>query len=159
MIEHRLEARSVKFAIHASNFALTGETLERINRFWPNNRFVFLFRNPKRQFESVRTKNYWPYCHDPDLFIREYARLSALYMGYAETDPSALFMENTVLYDVGLVKRLMAELGISKIDESLIGDSVFAAEGKTGLEPALAKKLEGSVAWEMYRRMQERAFL
>nr|VFK57044.1 MAG: hypothetical protein BECKTUN1418F_GA0071002_11033 [Candidatus Kentron sp. TUN]VFK62540.1 MAG: hypothetical protein BECKTUN1418E_GA0071001_10822 [Candidatus Kentron sp. TUN] len=135
------------------------ETLERINRFWSKSRFIFLFRNPKKQFESVRTKDYWPYCHDLDLFIREYARLSALYMEHADTDPNALFMENTVLFDVGQFKRLVSELDIVRFDESLIGDTVFAAEEKTRLEPALADELEGSVAWEMYRKMQKRAFL
>jgi len=80
-------------------------------------------------------------------------------MAYADGDPKAIFIEDTVLYDIDSAGKLMAELGIGKFDESLIDDAVFATDGKTPLEPALAEKLEGSVAGEMYRKMQERAFL
>nr|VFJ93945.1 MAG: hypothetical protein BECKH772A_GA0070896_100644 [Candidatus Kentron sp. H]VFJ94707.1 MAG: hypothetical protein BECKH772B_GA0070898_100664 [Candidatus Kentron sp. H]VFK01332.1 MAG: hypothetical protein BECKH772C_GA0070978_100633 [Candidatus Kentron sp. H] len=132
------------------------QTIEGINRFFPNSQVVFLFRNPTKQFESVRVQDYWPYCHDIDLFMDEYTKLSERYMDYDDRNPNSLFIENSVLYDLNRLRKLLEYLNVGKIDESLIDDRVFASEGKTSLEPELIEKITGSDAWKTYKRMQKR---
>ena len=130
--------------------------LEVLKELFPGSKFVFLFRDPIPQFQSVQALDYWDYSKSIDLFIEKYVSLSDLYIRFYKKERSALFLENTALYELQKVESLLEKLSISNFDEALIGDSVFSAKSKTA-DTRRDSLIRNSKAYEAFVRLRQLA--
>jgi hypothetical protein len=126
------------------------ETLGTLQRMFPCAQFIFLFRDPYTQWPSVK-KMGWPHVKTLELFLAEYERLANIYMEFGGT-----FVETASLHDIGRVRDLTRKLDLSRFDEGLIGDGVFAMRDKAPLTDEETAAIGASLAWSCYQAMQAR---
>lgn len=124
------------------------ETLKTLRSLFPNAEFIFLFRDPATQWPSVKNMK-WKRVDTLDKFLQQNAWLAELYEAHG-----GMFIENTSLRDKEKVRKFVKWLGLSEIDESLIGDGVFAMKNKDPLTEEEVAKIEASDANAAYKRMR-----
>ncbi len=132
------------------------DDLESLLELFPKSKFVFLFRDPVSQFQSVQAQDYWDYSKSVDSFIENYASLSDLYIEFAKKNKTGIFVENTNLHDRNKVQSLLEKLSISNHDKALIGDAVFSAKNKSE-DSQRDFEIRDSKACEAYLRIRELA--
>lgn len=123
-------------------------TLSTLRMLFPKAEFLFLFRDPATQWPSVKKMN-WKRVDTLDKFLQQNAWLAGLY-----EEHGGMFIESTSLRDKDKMRRLAKWLDLGEIDESLIGDGVFAMKDKKPLTEEEASKIEASDAKVAYERMR-----
>jgi hypothetical protein len=106
------------------------ETLDQLKEIFHNCFIIFSFRNPLRQWPSVRNLGWFPYSNDLELFLKEYKVSSDVYLNFSEGKKDPLFVEDSNLYHMGRVRHIINLLDISKFDEDLIGLKVSSNSNK-----------------------------
>ena len=132
------------------------DDLEALRKLFPRSRFVFIFRDPVSQYQSVQAQKFWHYSKSVDSFVSGYVALSDLYIRFAQTSKTGVFFENEALYDHEKVQVLLKVLSISNYDRALIGDAVFSSENKRG-DCRRDFKIKNSKAYDAYNRLKELA--
>lgn len=104
-----------------------------INLF-PNCKILFLFRDPRKQWVSVRDSGWFGFSNDLKKFNDEYKRISKAYIEVFEAHPNnCIFLENRTLYSKEKVDNLAALVNLNSYDESLI-NKVVSSKSKHGLD-------------------------
>lgn len=130
----------------------SSRTLKGLTELFPKSHIIFLFRNPLKQWPSVRDIDWWDYSRDIHLFLREYKRMSDIYLDHLATDENSFFIHNRSLYDKDKVRTLIQNLGLGGYDNGLIGDKVLSAK-KKGLSLEEENTIKKSEAWKNYNKM------
>lgn len=86
--------------------------------------FIFCFRNPVKQWPSVRASRFWYYSKDLTCFLEEYNKISNVYLEFAAKNHINAFVENIDLRDLSKIKTIISYLNIPKIDTSLLDATV-----------------------------------
>ncbi len=103
-------------------------TLNYLKEIFQESIFVFCFRDPMKQWPSVRSLDWWPYSKSIDAFLDEYYRVSNIYLEYASNNCVKAFVENNDLREHAKVKKIMSYLNVDKIDTELINVTVSSAK-------------------------------
>jgi hypothetical protein len=130
------------------------DSLTRVADFFPNSYFIFLFRNPLKQWGSVGfLKSFWEYSKQIDSFLTEYNRLADIYLNIPLKN--AFFVEDTSLRDEQKVEQIFQKVNLPTFDRSLIGKTISSTNKHKArlLEKA---KIFTSPAWQKYLAMQRR---
>lgn len=130
------------------------ETLESLLELFPKSKFVFLFREPGSQFQSVQAQDYWDYSKSIVSFIEKYVSLADLYIRFHKKNRTGIFLENTSLHDPKKVDFLLRSLSISSYDKTLIGDNVFSTRKKV-LDNRRDSEIANSKAYRTYLHLRE----
>ena len=130
------------------------ETLESLLQLFPKSKFVFLFREPGSQFQSVQAQDYWDYSKSIVSFIEKYVSLANLYIQFHKKNKTGIFLENTSLRDPKKVDLLLRKLSVSSYDKTLIGDNVFSARNKI-VDIQRDSEIGNSKAYRTYLRLRE----
>jgi hypothetical protein len=140
---HRIGFKEIQVRSH--------RTLDGLRRMFPNCQFVFVFRDPRAQWPSVKSWTPWKESGSLELFMKRVEELGNLYLLY-----DGLFIEDRNLRSVSHLDCITQHLGLSSYDPTLINDNVFAAENKPALsaeEEHLIQKRLG----DLYSRLQSRS--
>tara|TARA_Y100000588_G_scaffold395177_1_gene520864 strand:+ start:10809 stop:11330 length:522 start_codon:yes stop_codon:yes gene_type:complete len=130
------------------------DTLESLLQLFPKSKFVFLFREPGSQFQSVQAQAYWDYSKSIVSFIEKYVSLSDLYIQFHKKNRTGIFLENTSLHDPKKVDLLLRKLSISSYDKTLIGDNLFSTKNKI-VDVRRDSEIGNSEAFKAYLRLRE----
>lgn len=103
------------------------QTLTHLKEIFTQSFIVFGFRDPIKQWPSVRTTNWWQYSKELNLFLDEYFRLSSIYLDFFSQTGTCIFIENSDLRDYNKVEKIITYLNIPKIDSELIDVTVSSA--------------------------------
>lgn len=128
-------------------------SLRKIQRFFPNSYFIFLFRNPLKQWGSVGyLKSFWDYSKSLDAFLREYARVATIYLNTPIN--YSFFLENTSIRDEDKMNQIIKMVEIEKFDSSLLGKTISTTNQYkvSRLEKA---RIMSSKAFRLYQEMQK----
>ncbi len=132
-------------------------TLHTLIEMFPNSMIVFLFRDPLKQWVSVRDTGWFAASKDINKFIEEYNKRATIYMNIAQKLPqNCIFIENTQLSDPVQVEALLRQLDISKYDKSLL-EKVVSSVRKLPLTDHEKKLLEEHVI-PTYRQLKNLVF-
>jgi len=133
------------------------EVIKTLHRTFPASQTLFLFRDPRLQWKSVRGARWFPYSDNLTDFLEVYERISTHYLRFAGELQQPHFVENQDLFDRGKVLALVRFLGVGAIDETLIGLTV-SSEGETASDDAAdVQAIEDSAAYRNYVTMCELA--
>lgn len=130
--------------------------LKTLKRIFPQSRFLFIFRHPKDQWNSIKVKGWWEYSSSVEEFLAQYLFMSSLYMEFIGTHNDCICLENTNLYNLDFVEKLTAKLHISSFDRNLIADNVNATSKHVVTEQE-QEMIENSEAFSNYLRLVELA--
>jgi hypothetical protein len=103
------------------------QTLDYLKEIFEQSLFTFCFRDPIKQWPSVRKAGWWLYSKDINSFLDEYYRLSNIYLEFAFKNSINAFIENTDLRDLSKIKTIISYLNIREIDTSIIDVTVSSA--------------------------------
>ncbi len=126
------------------------ETLDLISSIFLNSTIVYLFRNPEKQWVSVKEMA-WERTSNLENFLHEYERLAKIYL-----TRGGIFMESSSLYNKECVIRLCTQLELSGFDQSLLGDGVYSAPRKQPLIESEVNIIKNSKALQLYHEMKSR---
>ncbi|HNP17415.1 MAG TPA: sulfotransferase [Fulvivirga sp.] len=99
--------------------------LSTLIRLFPNCKIIFLFRDPRKQWISVRDSGWFGFSNNIEMFNSEYTRISRVYQEvYEKHGENCLFIENNILYNEKRVKNLIDILDLKSFDESLINNII-----------------------------------
>ena len=130
------------------------QSLENLKKFFPNCYFIFLFRNPLKQWGSVGyLKSFWQYSQKLSYFLEEYRRLAQIYLSISWEN--TFFLENTSLRDETKVKKALSLLGINSCDQSLL-DRTISTTNKHKVSPIDQLRIRASSAYQLYKKMQSK---
>jgi hypothetical protein len=107
------------------------ETLDYLRDTFEKSLFIFCFRDPIKQWPSVRASRFWPYSKELNAFLDEYYKLSNIYMEFAAKNNINAFVENIDLRDLSKIKTIISYLNIPQIDSSLIYVTVSSFNGNS----------------------------
>ena len=130
------------------------QSLENLKKFFPNCYFVFLFRNPIKQWGSVGyLKSFWQYSQKLSYFLEEYSRLAQIYLSVSWGN--TFFLENESLRNEEKVNQAMSILGINSFDQSLLERTISTTnKHKVNLIDQL--RIRASTAYQLYEKMQSK---
>lgn len=111
--------------------ARSHRTLDGLRRMFPNCQFVFVFRDPRAQWPSVKSWTPWEESKSLNLFMDRVEELGNLYLQY-----DGIFVEDKHLRTSAHLDKIVRHLGLSAYDHTLINDNVFAATNKLPLTTA-----------------------
>jgi hypothetical protein len=132
-------------------------SLLRIQKFFPNSHFIFLFRNPLLQWGSVGfLKSFWDYSQSLNTFLEEYERIANIYLNTCLE--RAFFVEDISLKDREKVQKITKKVNLSNFDSSLIG-KIISSTNKRKLTPLEKIRIFSSKAFRIYQKMKQRELL
>ncbi len=127
--------------------------ITRLHEFFPKSHILFIFRDPVEQFRSVNKCKYFPYSNDVNHFLKEYERISNIYLQHNTKHNNQNFIENIRLYSINDLDKLFKHIEISGFDETLIGKKVNSTSDHE-LSDEILETIETSKAKENYLRMK-----
>ncbi len=131
---------------------LSEASLLNMEKMFPNSYFVFLFRNPVKQWGSVGfLKSFWDYSKSLDYFLLEYERIAQIYL----TTPikKSFFVENNSLRDINKLQQITKRLNISTLDTDLV-DRTISSTNKRKVSWLETIKIKSSKAYQLYFKMK-----
>lgn len=132
-------------------------SLLRIQKFFPNSYFIFLFRHPVTQWGSVGfLKSFWDYSKSLNAFLKEYERIANIYLNIPLE--RSFFIEDTLLKDPDKVQQIVNKVNLSNFDSSLIG-KIISSTNKRKVTPLEKTRIFTSKAFRMYQKMQEKQLI
>ena len=128
------------------------QSLENLKLFFPNCYFIFLFRNPLKQWGSVGyLKSFWQYSQKLSYFLEEYSRIAQIYL--STSWENTFFLENTSLRDENKINQALHLLEISAFDQSLL-DRTISTTNKHKISLVDQMRIRASTAYRLYEKMQ-----
>ncbi len=127
-------------------------SLLNMEKMFPNSHFIFLFRNPIKQWGSVGfLKSFWDYAKNLDYFLAEYERIAEIYL----TTPikKSFFFENNSLRDINKVQQITKILNLANFDADLI-DKTISSTNKRKISWLENLKIKTSKAYKLYFKMK-----
>lgn len=132
---------------------LSINTLKGLKELFPNSYILFLFRDPLKQWPSVKRSLARLYSYSLDGFLKEYKRISDIFLKFGGNNNNNFFIENTYLNNIEKVVKLLRFLKISKIDKSIVYLKIKSREGELGLNEK--EKILTSDAYDNYLKLSE----
>jgi hypothetical protein len=128
-------------------------SLLRMEQFFPNSHFIFLFRDPLKQWGSVGfLKSFWDYSKSLDSFLAEYEKNAEIYINTPLK--KSFFVENTSLKDISKLNKIIKKINISNFDSELVGKSIGSTNNrKVTLKEQI--KIKMSKAYRLYFKMKD----
>lgn len=128
-------------------------TLKHLREIFPNCFFLFGFRNPCIQWNSVKTVQWWEYSKDLRLFLKEYERISSVYMDFSGKHNVGAFVESDDLWNWGKLKLLLRYINISEIDLNLLTKKVSTVADNEIMSEEIFT-IQNSSAYQNYLTMK-----
>ena len=131
---------------------------EGLVELYPGSRFIFLYRNPILQWNSVKTSGFFPYSNDVHHFIKMYCRNTGHYLDFFnEYTNRCILVENTSLMEEPELNKILDFIHITKIDRDLLNKKVssYSSKAMTENEEEIVKKSE---AYSSYQELQMKRF-
>lgn len=129
-------------------------SLLRLQKFFPNSYFIFIFRDPLKQWGSVGfLKSFWDYSKTLNAFLKEYVRIANIYL--KTSLKNAFFVENTALRDEKKVRQILKVVELKNFDSSLSYKTISSTNRQKIILPTKVRVLS-SKAFRMYQEMQKR---
>lgn len=125
----------------------SSETLRGLRELFPNAEFIFLFRDPRTQWPSVRRRD-WVHWKDLKSFLGDYAFLAETYIGFSDH-----LIEDKAIKTARCWDALLPRLHVSSIDRSLINDGLRATRNAAHLTGEEVRMIETSRAFALYKDM------
>lgn len=125
-----------------------------LNKYFKKSIILFCFRDPIKQFVSVKSCNYFSYSNDLNLFLDKYEQVSNVYLEYFENKKEGLFVDYDMIQDLNKFKKLIKYLNISKIDETLLGEKINSTQDFV-LKTEDGEKIKKSKAYYNYLKMKK----
>lgn len=135
---------------------VNGEVLYMLKSIFCDCYFIFIYRKPIPQFVSVKASGYFKYSTNCELFLREYERLSYIYLTYHKETGEGIFVENEKLKCIDFVRSLFSELGLTRLDASLIDDGLDSTRECT-LLPEEEELILHAEATKFYNKMVDQS--
>lgn len=137
---------------------IKGESVQHlrgIRRMFPNSRFIFLFRDPREQWVSVKKLKYHHYARRVMDFAAAYHKQCRIYEQFRREDENCLLIQNTALFDEQKAAAIIRWAGLTKFDQSLVGKQVHTAGKMGGRRLKLEQlRLRFTPAWKSFRQME-----
>lgn len=127
------------------------KTLLGLRVLYPNSIILFLFRDPVRQWDSVKAYMPGDYSNDLNVFMSEFKRISDIYLQFSNAFSNPFFIEDSALRDRDTLSDLLRFLTISSFDENLMKVTVNSCrkESSQGEKDTIT----GSAGYENYLHM------
>jgi hypothetical protein len=124
------------------------QTLDGLNQLFPKADFIFLFRDPRTQWPSVKLRD-WEQSKDIEIFLKQYQNLAKIYMDFSDK-----FVEDKAIKANSVWEKLLKHLDLSSIDSTLIDDKLRATKNAPELTREEIYNIEGSEAFVLYQEMR-----
>ncbi len=121
-------------------------------QIFPRAYFVFLFRNPLRQWPSIKQMGCFPYSNDLGNFLNHYKYLSELQIEYHTQNTNSIFVESDSIRNSKILGQVFEKLDINHYDEELLQNNVSTV-GSVPLDENDRQVIEESFAMQNYHKM------
>jgi hypothetical protein len=132
-------------------------TLRYMHRLFPQATFLFLFREPVAQWNSIKGRmHWWSDEIEPtaEAFIAAYVRIAALYATFARECEAAIFLDHEQLSDADRLGALFAQCGLRALDGGAVHGTV-SYTSEWYVTPEEQRAIEASAAYTQYRMLQQ----